>query len=73
MNVNAIQQGDMLFRAFTEMVRKNLEAELIEQIKPALRVAVDQAVRELEPSIRTCYDLAADQLLIKVTHKELPR
>ncbi|MDO7934425.1 hypothetical protein Q6A26_20350 [Xanthomonas euvesicatoria pv. eucalypti] len=73
MNINAIQQGDTLLRAFTEMVRKNLEAELLEQIKPALRMAVDQAVGELQPFIRSYYDLAADQLLIKVTHKELPR
>ncbi|MGV7188567.1 hypothetical protein [Xanthomonas axonopodis] len=73
MNINAIQQDGTLLHAFTEMVRKNLEAELLEQIKPALRMAVDRAVGELEPSIRTYYDLAADQLLIKVTHKELPR
>lgn len=64
-------QSRILLASFTDRIRRELESEAIEAIRPAVREAVDKVVVELRPTIEAQFDNYANKMVVELVTREV--
>lgn len=65
------KMASVILAAYKQRVVDALYSNLLEDIKPKLRAAAEQAAKELEPSMRTYLDHMHNQMHIELVVKGL--
>jgi hypothetical protein len=64
-------QSRILLTSFTDRIRRELESQAIEAIRPAVREAVDKAVEELRPTVETQFHHLANKMVVELVTREV--
>ena len=61
----------ILLDAFTDRIRVELQKTAIEAIRPAVNLAVEKVIAELQPIIRTQFDDYAHKMVVEIVTREV--
>jgi hypothetical protein len=64
-------QSRILLTSFTDRIRRELESQAIEAIRPAVREAVDKVVEELRPIVETQFHDLANKMVVELVTREV--
>ncbi len=68
---NFDRKSRILLDAFTDRIRAELQKTAIEAIRPAVTLAVEKVIAELQPIIQAQFDNYAHKMVVEIITREI--